>query len=212
MPEGCLILPAWRKVGHLSTSSAMPDARCKIIVAGRTLRDITVAGVAHIPGIGGAWRAFPGHFEKDSPHMVRNFRTRLAACMLPAALMLSPAQAQDAAAQEQMDAAEIYQIMIGCTAYTTLAAQMAGEDGTGPNRDLSARFTQAAVIMEPQQSAENVDSAVSGAVGAMIIRQMDASKKAETDADFATLDASCKQIDTNILTPLLAEIAASNAK
>lgn len=144
--------------------------------------------------------------------MLRTFGPRLAACMLPASLLLSPVHAQDAAAEEQVNAEEIYQIMIACTAYTTLAAQMAGEEGTGPNRDLSARFTQAAVMMEPQQNEQNVDSAVSGAVGAMIIRQMDASKKAETDADFATLDSSCKQIDTNILTPLLAEIAASNAK
>ncbi len=144
--------------------------------------------------------------------MVRTFAARLAASIVPAALILAPAQAQDKAAEGQMSAEEIYQIMIACAAYSTLAAQMAGEEATGPNRDLSARFTQASIIMEPQQSAENVDSAVSGAVGAMIIRQMDKSKKAEIDADFATLDASCKQIDSSILTPMLAEIEASKGK
>lgn len=144
--------------------------------------------------------------------MVRTFAARLAASIAPAALIFAPAQAQDKPAEGQMSAEEIYQIMIACTAYSTLAAQMAGEEATGPNRDLSARFTQASIIMEPQQNAENVDSAVSGAVGAMIIRQMDKSKKAETDADFATLDASCKQIDSNILTPMLAEIEANKGK
>ncbi|WP_017672223.1 hypothetical protein [Blastomonas sp. AAP53] len=144
--------------------------------------------------------------------MIRSLAPRLAACLLPVTLMVTPVQAQSAGGDDQMNEQEIYQIMIACTAYSTLAAQMAGEEGTGPNRDLSARFTQAAVLMEPQQNAENVDSAVSGAVGAMIIRQMDASKKAETEADFATLDASCKQIDTNILTPLMAEIAANKGK
>lgn len=144
--------------------------------------------------------------------MVRTFAARLAASIVPVALILAPAHAQEAAGEGQMSAEEIYQIMIACTAYSTLAAQMAGEEATGPNRDLSARFTQASIIMEPQQNAENVDSAVSGAVGAMIIRQMDKSKKAETDADFATLDASCKQIDSNILTPMLAEIEANKGK
>ena len=144
--------------------------------------------------------------------MVRTLAARLAASIVLVALILAPAHAQEAAGDGQMSAEEIYQIMIACTAYSTLAAQMAGEEATGPNRDLSARFTQASIIMEPQQNAENVDSAVSGAVGAMIIRQMDKSKKAETDADFATLDASCKQIDSNILTPMLAEIEASKGK
>jgi hypothetical protein len=144
--------------------------------------------------------------------MVRTLAARLAASIVPVALILAPADAQEAAGEGQMSAEEIYQIMIACTAYSTLAAQMAGEEATGPNRDLSARFTQASIIMEPQQNAENVDSAVSGAVGAMIIRQMDKSKKAETDADFATLDASCKQIDSNILTPMLAEIEANKGK
>lgn len=141
--------------------------------------------------------------------MVRSSGVRIGACMLSAALLgLTPVQAQEAPAEGQMNAEEIYQIMIACTAYSTLAAQMAGEEGTGPNRDLSARFNRASIIMEPAQDPQKVDEAVSGAVGGLIIRQMDKSKKAETDADFATLDASCKQIDTNILTPLLAEIDA----
>ncbi|WAC23357.1 hypothetical protein [Blastomonas sp. SL216] len=139
--------------------------------------------------------------------MIR-FTRPIAALPLALALISAPLHAQQPSEDEGMKAEEIYQIMIACTAYSTLAAQMAGEEATGPNRDLSNRFTRAAVIMEPQQSAANVDSAVAGAVGSLIIRRMDESKKAETDADFATLDSNCKQIDTNILTPLLAEIDA----
>ncbi len=136
----------------------------------------------------------------------RSFRA--ASIVSAAALMFAPALAQEAPAEGEMKAEEIYEILIACTAYTTLAAQMAGEEATGPNRDLSARFTRASVMLEPAQSSEKVDDAVMGAVGQLIIRQMDASQKAKTDADFATLDASCKQIDSNILTPMLAEIDA----
>lgn len=145
--------------------------------------------------------------------MFRTFGARAftlsAACLFCAsAVTNAPAQAQEAPSDGQMTAEEIYDILITCTAYSTLAAQMAGEEDTGPNRDLSARFTRASIIMEPAQSPQKVDEAVSGAVGGLIIRRMDASKKAETDSAFATLDASCKQIDTNILTPMLAEIDA----
>lgn len=141
--------------------------------------------------------------------MSRNSGARSAALALSAAvLFLAPAHAQQAPADGEMKAEDVYEIMIACTAYTTLAAQMAGEEATGPNRDLSARFTRASVLVEPAQDAEKVDQAVMGAVGALIIRRMDESQKAKTDADFATLDSSCKQIDTNILTPLLAEIDA----
>lgn len=139
--------------------------------------------------------------------MTRRMRS-LAALPLALALLNPPLHAQQPAAEEEVNAEEIYQIMIACTSYTTLVAQMAGEEETGPNRDLSTRFTRAAVIMEPQQSAANVDSAVAGGVGSLIIRQMDESQKAKTDADFAVLDKNCKQIDRDILTPLLAEIDA----
>lgn len=132
----------------------------------------------------------------------------LAALPLAFALLSAPLHAQQPAEEQGMSAEEIYQIMIACTSYTTLAAQMAGEEETGPNRDLSARFTRAAVIMEPQQNAANVDSAVAGGVGSLIIRQMDESQKAKTQEDFAVLDKNCKQIDRDILTPLLAEIDA----
>jgi hypothetical protein len=141
--------------------------------------------------------------------MSRICGARSIACILSAAaLSIAPAQAQQAPAEGDMKPEEVYEIMIACTAYTTLAAQMAGEENTGPNRDLSARFTRASVMVEPEQSAQKVDEAVMGAVGQLIIRRMDESQKAKTDADFATLDSSCKQIDANILTPLLAEIDA----
>lgn len=140
--------------------------------------------------------------------MFRSLGARLAASTFYAALMFGPVHAQESSGDGEMKAEEIYEILIACSAYTTLAAQMAGEEDTGPNRDLSARFTRASVIMEPAQDSEKVDSAVSGAVGALLIRRMDGSQKAKTDADFATLDSSCKQIDANILTPLLSEIDA----
>lgn len=140
--------------------------------------------------------------------MIRPVYTRACALALMAALSMAPAHAQDKPAESETSAEEIYEIMIACTAYSTLAAQIAGEEATGPYRDLSARYTRAAVYIEPSQSAEVVDQAVMGSVGQLLIRRMDEKQKDKVDADFAVLDKSCKDIDTRVLTGFLAEMEA----
>lgn len=123
--------------------------------------------------------------------------------------MLAPAHAQDAAAEGEATPQEIYEIFIGCSAYATVAGQMAGEQATGPYHAISARYTQAAVLLEPAQNAKIVDDAVMSAVGTMLLRRKDEAIKAEVDGDFKMLDETCKQIDSNVLTGFLEAMGAT---
>ena len=141
--------------------------------------------------------------------MIRSSCARATALALTSALMLAPTQSQETPAQGQTSPAEVFRILTSCAAYSTLPAQTAGEEATGPNRDRSARLTRASFMVEAAQNAAVVDDAISLMVGQFLIRRIDASQKAEVDKDFAVLDSSCTRVDTDIVIPLLAEVDAS---
>jgi len=123
--------------------------------------------------------------------MIRSSCARAAALALTSAPMLAPAQSQETPAQGQTLPEEVFRILTSCAAYSTLAAQTAGEEATGPSRDRSARLTRASIMIEPAQNAAVVDDAISLMVGQFLIRRMDTSQKAEVDKDFAVLNSSC---------------------
>lgn len=141
--------------------------------------------------------------------MIRTYGQHVAALALGSALLLTPAAAQEAPPESETSPQEIYEIFIGCSAYATVAAQMAGEQTTGPYNAISTRYSRAAVFLEPAQNAKVVDDAVMSTVGAMLLRRKDDAIKAEVDADFKMLDETCKQIDSNVLTGFLAEMDAA---
>ena len=123
--------------------------------------------------------------------MIRSSCARAAALALTSALMIAPAQSQENPAEDQASPQGVFEILTSCAAYSTLAAQTAGEEDTGPSRDRSARLTRASIMIEPAQNGRLVDDAIGLMVGQFLIRRMDASQKAEVDKDFAVLDSSC---------------------
>ena len=141
--------------------------------------------------------------------MIRGSCARATALALTSALMLAPAQSQETPAQGQTSPEEVFRILTSCAAYSTLAAQTAGEEDTGPSHDRSARLTRASIMIEPAQNGRLVDDAINLMVGQVLNRRMDADQKAEVDKDFAVVDSSCTRVDTDIVIPLLAEVDAS---